>query len=177
MAESSYESDIDEQINRAWAGTELDGDEPYHSGAAKVAAGPAWVPTSKTLVPQFPEGRFIPMETGNKAEMYVPPTSAPLSDDRVEKAQDKTKESAHSFNFIMFKLVGVMLVVGAMIGSAYGGHGKTTIKPPDPTACSCSFSPAINTWVCSYDQACGGNGKGRSKNKLKLPKFNFKRWA
>ena len=125
------------------------------------------------------------METGHKAEMYVPPTSAPLSDDRVEKAQDKTmekaqdktKESAHSFNFIMFKLVGVMLVVGAMIGSAYGGHGKKTIKPPDPTACSCSFSPAINTWVCSYDQACGGNGKGRNKSKLKLPKFNFKHWA
>ena len=163
MAESSYESDIEAQINRAWAGTELDGDEPYHSGAAKVAAGPAWVPTSKTLVPQFPEGRFVPMETGHKAEMYVPPTSAPLSDDRVEKAQDKTmekaqdktKESAHSFNFVMFKLVGVMLVVGAMIGSAYGGHGKKTIKPPDPTACSCSFSSATSTWVCSYNGACG----------------------
>ena len=91
--------------------------------------------------------------------------------------QDKTKVGAYSSNRIMFKLVGVMLLIGVMIGSAYGGHGKTTIKPPDPTACSCSFSPAINTWVCSYDQACGGNGKGRSKNKLKLPKFNFKRWA
>ena len=29
------------------------------------------------------------------------------------------------------------------------------VKTPDPTACSCSFSSATSTWVCSYNGACG----------------------
>ena len=157
MAKSSYESDVDEQIKRAFPDLCDDcDDEPYHTyhtgGAAKAAEGSAPVPTPQTLVPQFPKGMLVPIETGTNGEMYVPPKTTPLADDRVAKAQEKGKADTKSL--FTFKLVTMILIV-AVLGTIYGGHGGAQVKMPDPTACSCSFSSATSTWVCSYNGACG----------------------